>query len=93
MKTMRDLIYKNDQLEEQLNELKEIVVDLVSERSTSTFYDLLRFMPVTNMFIDVFGMFLIDELTLVLQTSLVFISIERTRREKIEKRLNDMLKN
>ncbi|CAF0764625.1 unnamed protein product [Adineta ricciae] len=72
MKTMRDLIFKNDQLEEQLNELKEIVVDLVSERSTSTFYDLLRFMPVTNMFIDVF---------------------ERTRREKIEKRLNNALKN
>ena len=93
MKTMRDLIFKNDQLEDQLNELKEIVVDLVSERSTSTFYDLLRFMPVTNMFIDVFGMFLIYELALFLQISLVFVFIERTRREKIEKRLNNVLKN
>ena len=93
MKAMRDLIFKNDQLEDQLNELKEIVVDLVSERSTSTFYDLLRFMPVTNMFIDVFGMSLIYELALFLQISLVFVFIERTRREKIEKRLNNVLKN
>ncbi len=57
MKTMRDIILKNDLLEQQLNELRELVSDVANERSTTSFYDLLRFMPITNMFIDVFGMF------------------------------------
>ncbi|UJR26583.1 hypothetical protein I4U23_007903 [Adineta vaga] len=72
MKTMRDLILKNDLLEKQLTELKEIVTDLANERSTSSLYDLLRFMPITNMFVDVF---------------------ERIRRDKLEKRLYNVLKN
>ena len=55
MKTMRDIILKNDELEGELNELKEIVSDVANERSTTRFYDLLRFMPITNMFINVFG--------------------------------------
>ena len=57
MKTMRDILLKNDLLEKQLNELKEIISDIANERSTTGFYDLLRFMPITNMFINVFGMF------------------------------------
>jgi hypothetical protein len=57
MKTMRDIILKNDLLEQQLNELRELVSDVANERSTTNFYNLLRFMPITNMFIDVFGMF------------------------------------
>jgi len=57
MKTMRDIIFKNDLLEKQLTELKEILSDVANERSTTSFYDLLRFMPITNMFINVFGRF------------------------------------
>jgi len=57
MKTMRDIILKNDLLEKQLNELKDIISDVTNENSTTSFYDLLRFMPITNMFINVFGMF------------------------------------
>jgi hypothetical protein len=57
MKTMRDIILKNDTLEKQLTELRDIVSDIANERSTTGFYDLLRFMPITNMFINVFGMF------------------------------------
>ncbi|CAF5083806.1 unnamed protein product, partial [Rotaria socialis] len=55
-KTMRDIIYRNDELEQQLNELRDIVSDVANERATTNFYDILRFMPITNMFIDVFGM-------------------------------------
>ncbi|CAF0923397.1 unnamed protein product [Rotaria sordida] len=54
MKTMRDIIFKNDLLEEQLNELRDIIEDVINERSTTNVYDLLRFMPITNMFIDIF---------------------------------------
>ncbi|CAF4766535.1 unnamed protein product [Rotaria sp. Silwood1] len=72
MKTMRDIIFKNDLLEEQLNELRDIIIDVVNEKSTTNFYDLLRFMPITNMFIDVF---------------------EISRREKLQKRINKVLKN
>lgn len=57
MKTMRDIIYKNQLLEKQLNELKDIISNVTNERSKSNFYDILRFMPISNMFIDVFGMF------------------------------------
>ncbi len=57
MKTMRDIIFQNDLLEKQLTELKEILSDVANERSTTSFYDLLRFMPITNMFINVFGRF------------------------------------
>ncbi|CAF5165005.1 unnamed protein product [Rotaria magnacalcarata] len=56
MKTMRDIIYRNDELEQQLNELRDIVSDVANERATTNFYDILRFMPITNMFVDVFGM-------------------------------------
>ncbi|CAF3728241.1 unnamed protein product, partial [Rotaria sp. Silwood1] len=72
MKTMRDIIFKNDLLEEQLKELRDIIIDVVNEKSTTNFYDLLRFMPITNMFIDVF---------------------EISRREKLQKRINKVLKN
>lgn len=54
---MRDILYKNDLLEKELNELRDIVTNVVEENTTTTFYDLLRFMPITNMFINVFGMF------------------------------------
>jgi hypothetical protein len=57
MKTMRDILLKNDLLEKQLNELRSLVSDIVNEGSTTGFYDLLRFMPITNMFVNVFGMF------------------------------------
>ena len=53
---MRDILSKNDQLEKQLIEVKDILSDINKEKSTSTFYDLLRFMPITNMFVNVFGM-------------------------------------
>ncbi|CAF1408632.1 unnamed protein product [Adineta steineri] len=72
MKTLRDIIYKNDLLEKQLNELKEIISDIANERSTTSFYELLRFMPITNMFIDVF---------------------EISQRQKLEKRINKVLKH
>lgn len=55
MKAMRDLIYGNELLEKQLKELKDILSDVANERSTTNLYDLLRFMPITNMFIDVLG--------------------------------------
>ncbi|CAF1359618.1 unnamed protein product [Adineta steineri] len=72
MKTLRDIIYKNDLLEKQLNELKEIISDIANERSTTSFYELLRFMPITNMFVDVF---------------------EISQRQKLEKRINKVLKH
>lgn len=53
---MRDIILKNDLLEKQLNEVRDILYDVANERSTTSFYDFLRFMPITNMFVDVFGM-------------------------------------
>jgi hypothetical protein len=90
MKTMRDIISKNDQLEQQLNELKEIVTDVAYERSSTGFYDLLRFMPITNMFVNVFGMFKKIDLRLI---SFFLISLEISRREKLEKRINKVLKN
>ena len=90
MKTMRDILLKNDLLEKQLNELKEIIVDVANERSTTGFYDLLRFMPITNMFINVFGMF--KDLK-ILFVSIFFISIDISRREQLEKRINKVLKN
>ena len=55
---MRDLLLRNDSLEKQLNELRDILMDIVNERSTSSFYDLLRFMPITNMFVNVFGIYI-----------------------------------
>jgi len=57
MKTMRDILLRNDRLEKELNELRSIILDIANERSTTSFYDLLRFMPITNMFVNVFGMF------------------------------------
>jgi hypothetical protein len=90
MKTMRDILLKNDLLEKQLNELKEIIIDIANERSTTGFYDLLRFMPITNMFINVFGMF--KDLK-ILFVSIFFISIDISRREQLEKRINKVLKN
>jgi len=89
MKTMRDIILKNDTLEKQLNELKDIVSDIANERSTTGFYDLLRFMPITNMFVNVFGMFQ----KIFPYHFYSFISIEISQREKLEKRINKVLHN
>ena len=55
MKTMRDILTKNDHLERQLNELRDVLAEVVKERETTNLYNLLRFMPITNMFVDVFG--------------------------------------
>ncbi len=55
MKTMRDILLRNDTMEKELNELRSIVLDIANEGSTARFYDLLRFMPITNMFVNVFG--------------------------------------
>lgn len=63
---MRDIIYKNDLLEKQLTEVKDILLDVAQENSTTSFYDLLRFMPITNMFINVFGMFFLSLIILFL---------------------------
>ena len=52
---MRDILTKNDHLERQLNELRGVLADVVKERETTNFYNLLRFMPISNMFVDVFG--------------------------------------
>lgn len=56
MKSMRDLIFENDLLEEQLHELKDIMSNIANERPKASFYDFLRFMPITNMFVNIFGM-------------------------------------
>jgi hypothetical protein len=70
MKTMRDLISKNDLLEKQLNELRGIISEVANERSTTRLYDLLRFMPITNMFIDVFGRVYLFEIFFFLSFSI-----------------------
>lgn len=55
---MREILSTNDQLNQQLTEAKDILFNLVRERSSSsTLYDLFRFLPITNMFVNVFGMF------------------------------------
>jgi hypothetical protein len=46
---------KNDCLEKQLNEFREIISNVAQERSTTNIYDFLRFMPISNMFIDILG--------------------------------------
>lgn len=57
IKTMRDILSTNDQLEKQLTDVKDILSNLVNRRSTSTLYELVRFLPITNMFVNVFGKF------------------------------------
>ena len=54
---MRDILSTNDQLEKQLTDVKDILSNLVNRRSTSTLYELVRFLPITNMFVNVFGKF------------------------------------
>jgi len=86
---MRDIIFKNEQLEDQLNELKSIVTDVANERSTTKFYELLRFLPITNMFVNVYGKF---------RRSCFFsysfcLHLETAQREKLEKRINKFLEN
>lgn len=52
---MRDILSRNDSLEKQVEEFRDIVSDVAEERATSGVYNILRFMPITNMFVDVLG--------------------------------------
>lgn len=56
MKNLRNILLKNDLLEKKLNEYRAFVMDMAEQGSrSSALYDFLRFMPITNMFIDIFG--------------------------------------
>ena len=55
LRSMREILSRNDALEKQLEEFRHIVSDVAEERTTTGVYDVLRFMPITNMFIDILG--------------------------------------
>ena len=55
LRNIREILVKNETLSNELNRYKRIVKNLIEQQSTTTIYEFLRFMPITNMFIHVFG--------------------------------------
>lgn len=90
LKNLREILIQNEKLERKLNEYRQFVMDIAEQRSTTNFYELLRFMPITNMFVDIFGKSL-NNIKLSLET--FFLHLELNRREKLDKRIEKLLGN
>lgn len=55
LKNIRQIIVENHDFENELEQYREIVSQIVEQRSTTRIYDILRFLPITNMFVEIFG--------------------------------------
>lgn len=91
LKNLRDILMRNEALERKLTEYRQFVLDMAGERSTTGLYDFLRFMPISNMFIDIFGKTIdVENLIAIL---VHFPTLELSRREHLQKRIEKLLGN